>query len=140
MYKRSLMKNSLSFPSLRMGTMRWRSQEITWIGLPFCHGESTSHCKLLHFDNVRKENLNTSNVRTVLEKDHFGLQHARLADCVGLEEVKERILEFIAVSSRKKSTQGKVWYHVCILPSDIVPCRPTRCRQDVDWDVHCESS
>ncbi|XP_062868988.1 lon protease homolog, mitochondrial [Trichomycterus rosablanca] len=43
------------------------------------------------------ENLELSRAREVLEEDHYGM-----------EDVKKRILEFIAVSQLKGSTQGKI--------------------------------
>ncbi|XP_071480522.1 lon protease homolog, mitochondrial-like [Diadema antillarum] len=44
-----------------------------------------------------EENLELKQAREVLEEDHYGM-----------EDVKNRILEFIAVSQLKKSTQGKI--------------------------------
>ena len=43
------------------------------------------------------ENLEISRAKDVLEEDHYGM-----------DDVKKRILEFIAVSQLKKSTQGKI--------------------------------
>ncbi|XP_054937203.1 lon protease homolog, mitochondrial isoform X2 [Physeter macrocephalus] len=43
------------------------------------------------------ENLDLSRARAVLEEDHYGM-----------EDVKKRILEFIAVSQLRASTQGKI--------------------------------
>ncbi|XP_046622746.1 lon protease homolog, mitochondrial isoform X1 [Neodiprion virginianus] len=43
------------------------------------------------------ENLNLNQASEVLEKDHYGM-----------EDIKKRILEFIAVSQLKGSTQGKI--------------------------------
>ena len=48
-----------------------------------------------------EENLDVSNAETVLNEDHYGL-----------EDVKERILEFIAVGSLRKSVQGKI---ICLV-------------------------
>ncbi|XP_072038281.1 lon protease homolog, mitochondrial-like [Amphiura filiformis] len=44
-----------------------------------------------------EENLELKRAKEVLEEDHYGM-----------EDVKNRILEFIAVSQLKKSTQGKI--------------------------------
>lgn len=44
-----------------------------------------------------EENLDIERAREVLEEDHYGM-----------DDVKNRILEFIAVSQLKKSTQGKI--------------------------------
>lgn len=44
-----------------------------------------------------KENLDLKRAAAVLDEDHYGM-----------EDVKKRILEFIAVSELKKSTQGKI--------------------------------
>ncbi|XP_046441965.1 lon protease homolog, mitochondrial-like isoform X2 [Daphnia pulex] len=44
-----------------------------------------------------KENLDLKRAAVVLDEDHYGM-----------EDVKKRILEFIAVSELKKSTQGKI--------------------------------
>ncbi|PIK52096.1 putative lon protease-like, mitochondrial [Apostichopus japonicus] len=46
---------------------------------------------------ISKENLDLERAAEVLEEDHYGM-----------EDVKNRILEFIAVSNLKKSTQGKI--------------------------------
>lgn len=44
-----------------------------------------------------KENLNIERAADILEQDHYGM-----------EDIKRRILEFIAVSQLKGSTQGKI--------------------------------
>lgn len=44
-----------------------------------------------------EENLDLERARTILHEDHYGL-----------DDVKNRILEFIAVSNLKNSTQGKI--------------------------------
>lgn len=44
-----------------------------------------------------EENLDIDTASTVLDQDHYGM-----------EDVKKRILEFIAVSQLKGSTQGKI--------------------------------
>lgn len=44
-----------------------------------------------------KENFNIAKARDILEKEHYGL-----------EDVKKRILEFIAVSNLKGSVHGKI--------------------------------
>lgn len=44
-----------------------------------------------------QENLDIDTASTVLDQDHYGM-----------EDVKKRILEFIAVSQLKGSTQGKI--------------------------------
>ncbi|KAB0800359.1 hypothetical protein PPYR_06099 [Photinus pyralis] len=44
-----------------------------------------------------EENLNLEQASTILEQDHYGM-----------EDIKRRILEFIAVSQLKGSTQGKI--------------------------------
>ncbi|EDO31613.1 predicted protein, partial [Nematostella vectensis] len=44
-----------------------------------------------------EENLDIERARTVLDEDHYGLQ-----------DIKDRILEFIAVSQLNRSTQGKI--------------------------------
>eukprot|EP01026_Neomeris_dumetosa_P047093 TRINITY_DN4033_c0_g1_i13.p1 TRINITY_DN4033_c0_g1~~TRINITY_DN4033_c0_g1_i13.p1 ORF type:complete len:825 (-),score=184.39 TRINITY_DN4033_c0_g1_i13:307-2781(-) len=46
---------------------------------------------------ISKELLDVERARTILDEDHYGLQ-----------DVKERILEFIAVGKLKGSTQGKI--------------------------------
>lgn len=43
------------------------------------------------------ENLNLETAETILEADHYGM-----------ESIKKRILEFIAVSQLKGTTQGKI--------------------------------
>lgn len=44
-----------------------------------------------------EENLNLQRASEILEQDHYGM-----------EDIKRRILEFIAVSQLKGSTQGKI--------------------------------
>jgi Lon-like ATP-dependent protease len=50
---------------------------------------------------VSEDNFNLEEARTILDKDHFGMK-----------DVKERILEFIAVGKLKKSVQGKI---ICLV-------------------------
>jgi Lon-like ATP-dependent protease len=52
---------------------------------------------LLPWGVYTTDNLSLRNAETILESDHFGLS-----------DVKERILQFIAVSLMKKSLQGKI--------------------------------
>ncbi|CAG2187769.1 PIM1 [Mytilus edulis] len=51
----------------------------------------------LPWGKYSEENLEIEQAKEVLEEDHYGM-----------EDVKNRILEFIAVSQLKKSTQGKI--------------------------------
>lgn len=44
-----------------------------------------------------KENLNIERAVGILDEDHYGM-----------EDIKKRVLEFIAVSQLKGSTQGKI--------------------------------
>lgn len=44
-----------------------------------------------------EENLNIKRAQEILDEDHYGM-----------EDIKRRILEFIAVSQLKGSTQGKI--------------------------------
>lgn len=44
-----------------------------------------------------EENLEISQAAKILDEDHYGM-----------DDVKKRVLEFIAVSQLKKSTQGKI--------------------------------
>lgn len=44
-----------------------------------------------------QENLNIKRAQEILDEDHYGM-----------EDIKRRILEFIAVSQLKGSTQGKI--------------------------------
>lgn len=46
---------------------------------------------------MSKENLDLQRAVEILDKDHYGM-----------EDIKKRILEFIAVSQLKGSTQGKI--------------------------------
>ena len=52
---------------------------------------------LLPWGVSSEENLDTKHVSKILEEDHYGM-----------EDIKKRILEFIAVSQLKGSTQGKI--------------------------------
>ncbi|XP_065221602.1 lon protease homolog, mitochondrial-like isoform X2 [Planococcus citri] len=52
---------------------------------------------LLPWGVTTEENLDLAKASAVLEEDHYGM-----------DDVKKRILEFIAVSMLKKSTQGKI--------------------------------
>ena len=65
-----------------------------------------------------KENLDISKAEEILNEDHYGL-----------EDVKKRILEFIAVSQLKGSVQGKN----CVFE------RTSRRGQDVHCQVHRQS-
>ncbi|CAD7949825.1 unnamed protein product [Amoebophrya sp. A120] len=56
---------------------------------------------VLPFDLQSKENFSLSKARTVLDRDHYGLQ-----------DVKDRILEFIGVGKLKGSVQGKI---ICLV-------------------------
>jgi ATP-dependent Lon protease len=51
----------------------------------------------LPWGKTSKENLDLTRAQEILDEDHYGM-----------EDVKARILEFIAVSNLKKSTQGKI--------------------------------
>lgn len=51
----------------------------------------------LPWGKMSEENLNLERAVEILDKDHYGM-----------EDIKKRILEFIAVSQLKGSTQGKI--------------------------------
>ena len=55
----------------------------------------------LPFDKSSKENFNLAKAREILDRDHHGLK-----------DVKDRILEFIAVGKLKGSVQGKI---ICLV-------------------------
>ena len=61
-----------------------------------------------------KENLDLGVAGKVLDEDHYGnieeptLNNTNYVSLSGLEDVKKRILEFIAVSQLKGSVQGKI--------------------------------
>lgn len=52
---------------------------------------------MLPWGITSEENLNLERAVEILDKDHYGM-----------EDIKKRILEFIAVSQLKGSTQGKI--------------------------------
>lgn len=49
------------------------------------------------WNQANEENFDIAEARKILDQDHYGM-----------EDVKNRILEFIAVSKLKRSTQGKI--------------------------------
>eukprot|EP00397_Hematodinium_sp_SG-2012_P002607 GEMP01002614.1.p1 GENE.GEMP01002614.1~~GEMP01002614.1.p1 ORF type:complete len:1009 (+),score=242.14 GEMP01002614.1:18-3044(+) len=56
---------------------------------------------ILPWSNSSKENFDLKNATEILDREHYGLQ-----------DVKERIIEFIAVSKLKNSVQGKI---ICLV-------------------------
>lgn len=56
---------------------------------------------VLPYDTFSKDNFNLALAREILDRDHYGLQ-----------DVKERILEFIGVGKLKGTVQGKI---ICLV-------------------------
>jgi Lon-like ATP-dependent protease len=73
------------------------------------------------------DNFDIAHAQTVLEEDHYGMK-----------DVKDRILEFIAVGKLKQSVQGKI---LCFVGPPGMPVgllkSNVRRRQNVDWKVNC---
>lgn len=82
------------------------------------------------------ESFNIAGAKTILDQDHYGMR-----------DVKERILEFIAVGKLKRSVQGKILclsgppgrqQQVCKLVYIFTYHLATsRRREDFHWQVNC---
>jgi len=69
-----------------VGSAEYTVVRTTWTGLWTCRGASP-----------RRNNMDISAVRRVLDEDHYGL-----------EKVKKRILEYLAVRKLKKDKKGPI--------------------------------
>lgn len=85
---------------------------------------------MLPWGKFSHDNFDLIRARQILDEDHYGMK-----------EVKDRILELIAVSKLKQSVQGKIMLlsgppgnYIVLFPK--MKTHLSRCRENVDRKIH----